>query len=66
MDSFLNGGGLNQVIYQDPNASEDIMKILFGKNNNNVSIQREIPNQQFYIPHAFLNPKPPSNISFGV
>jgi|GEM_PF-1206931 len=59
MEQFNNGKGLTQVIYQDPNASTDIMESFFGKDNKDVVIKRDDP-KQFHIPHEFLNPKPPS------
>lgn len=51
---FEAGGTRKRVIYQDPNANQDIVNSLFS-NPEIVEIHKENINQ-FYIPHEFLFP----------
>ncbi len=54
-DLFLKGSGQSQVVFQDPNASDETMESFFGKNNKNIVIKKDV--NQFDIPHDFLNPR---------
>jgi hypothetical protein len=57
-------GGYHKIIYQDPNANQDIINSIF---RNPVDVQIEkINTKQFYIPHEFLSPSLGAEISFGL
>ncbi|SDL72252.1 hypothetical protein SAMN04488034_10915 [Salinimicrobium catena] len=54
---FEKGSGYKKVIYQDPNANEDIVRSLFRKGYKNGYVKLEKENTaQFFIPHEFLSP----------
>lgn len=56
--------GYYKIIYQDPNANQDIIDSLFS-NPKDVKVERETP-LQFHIPPEFLSPTNGEEISFGV
>lgn len=58
---FESGTGYKRIIYQDPNANQDIINSLF--RNENVKLEKE-NKDQFYIPHEFLNPSKGEPIVF--
>jgi hypothetical protein len=53
-----------EVIYQDPNANQDLIDSLF-MNPENVDVKRESP-LQFYIPPEFLSPSDAAEPKFGL
>lgn len=52
---FEKGTDYKRVIYQDPNANEDIVNSLFRSGVKNVQLEK-LNTSQFYIPHEFLSP----------
>lgn len=53
-----------QIIYQDPNANQELLKSIF-RNTENVKFKKENTNQ-FHIPHEFLFPTAPAEPNFGI
>lgn len=65
INEFEKGTGFKRVIYQDPNANEDIVKSLFRNADGKDYVKLEKQNKnQFYIPHEFLSPSKGEPIVF--
>jgi hypothetical protein len=65
INEFEKGTGYKRVIYQDPNANDDIIRSLFRNGNRKDYVKLVKENKdQFYIPHEFLSPSKGEPIVF--